>query len=199
MGVFCEKFLFLKESFPKLRHLRKKSLFWGDFLGPLWHVLLKFSCWKLEQEGCRVSFKDFFNFKIYNFFLGTQQQTLLTSCWRRPQVKPNSREPAAISPARHWVWTQELLRILWCSQSDNYSQNNLAKFDNVLDMKVEETRIVLYFYYQPGTYHTNLAIWKIIQCLANLGPFSHEKSLVEVETLFFKSQIGKNSPVKEKL
>ncbi len=100
--------------------------------------------------------------------MGTQQQTLLTSCWRRPRVKPNSREPAGISPARHWVWTQELLRILWCSQSDNYSQNNLAKFDNVLDMKVEETRIVLYFYYQPGTYHTNLAIWKVIQCLPNL-------------------------------
>ncbi len=35
-------------------------------------------------------------------FLGTQQQTLLTSCWQRPQVKPNSREPAGISPARTW-------------------------------------------------------------------------------------------------
>jgi hypothetical protein len=30
-----------------------------------------------------------------------------------------------------------LLRILWCSQSDDYSENNLAKFGYIIDMKVE--------------------------------------------------------------
>jgi len=55
------------------------------------------------------------------------------------------------------------LRILWHSQSGNHSKNNLAKFGYILDMKVEKkkTRILLYFWLPTGTYHKNLAIWKI--------------------------------------
>jgi hypothetical protein len=31
-----------------------------------------------------------------------------------------------------------VLRILWCSQSGDHPENNLAKFDYMLDMKVEK-------------------------------------------------------------
>jgi hypothetical protein len=31
-----------------------------------------------------------------------------------------------------------LLRILWCSQSDDRPENNLAKFGYILEMKVEK-------------------------------------------------------------
>ncbi len=33
--------------------------------------------------------------------------------------------------------------------------------------------------------------------LANLDHFLQEKSFVQVETIFFKSKFGKNSPIKE--
>jgi hypothetical protein len=52
-----------------------------------------------------------------------------------------------------------LLRILWCSQSGNYSQSNLAKFGCILDMK-KKNRILLYSWLPAGTYQKNLAIWK---------------------------------------
>jgi hypothetical protein len=38
------------------------------------------------------------------------------------------------------------------------------------------------------TFHKNLA---------NLGHFLQEKSFVKLETIFFKSKFGKNSPIKE--
>ncbi len=57
-----------KRKFPQIAPFDKKNhCFWGNFLGLLWHVSLKFSCWKPEQEGCRVSFKEFFCL-IYKFF-----------------------------------------------------------------------------------------------------------------------------------
>jgi hypothetical protein len=59
-------------------------------------------------EGCTkmvIMGNNFFFF----FVLGTQHQSWRTSCWRRPQVRPNGRGLAGISPARHWVWTQDLL------------------------------------------------------------------------------------------
>jgi hypothetical protein len=126
-----------------LRHLTKKTTaseatFWAcsDMCRSNFHAGNR------NKRDAGFLLRIFYFFNLY-FFLGTQQQTLLTSCWRRPQVTPNSREPAGISPARHLVWTQDLFRILWCSQSDDHSQKNLAKFDNILDMKVEEDRIVL--------------------------------------------------------
>jgi hypothetical protein len=55
------------------------------------------------------------------------------------------------------------LRILWCSQSGNRSQNNLAKFGYTLDMEVgRKKKILLYSWLSTGTYHKNLAIWKKI-------------------------------------
>ncbi len=65
-------------------------------------------------------------------------------------------------------------------------------------MKVEENRIVLYFDYQPGTCHTNLASWKKKNSMsAEFGSIFSWKILSI--TIFFKSKIGKNSSVKETL
>jgi hypothetical protein len=56
-----------------------------------------------------------------------------------------------------------LLRFLWCSQNEDHSQNNLAKFGYILDMKVgkERERILWYSWLQTGTYHKNLANWNL--------------------------------------
>jgi hypothetical protein len=142
-------------------------------------VVLKFSCWKPEQEACRVSFKDFlFFYKISKFFWAWNSRPYWQAVGEDPKSSPiaESRQEFHL----HGTWFEPRTFSGFCdSQSDDHSQNNLAKFDNILDMKVEENRTVLYFDYQPGTCHTNLAIWKKkIQCLPNLGPFSHEKSLV---------------------
>jgi len=67
-------------------------------------------------------------------------------------------------------------RILWCSQSDNRSENDLAKFGYILNTKAN------YFYKKqnPSIFlatdwnlsKKNLTIWKnILQNLANLGHF----------------------------
>jgi len=50
-----------------------------------------------------------------------------------------------------------LLRILWCSQSGDHNENNLAKFDYILNMKVGKNQnsfIFLAIY--TGTYKKNL-------------------------------------------
>jgi hypothetical protein len=41
-------------------------------------------------------------------------------------------------PDGSWYQAGFLIRILWCSQSGNHSQNNLAKFGCILYMKVEK-------------------------------------------------------------
>ncbi len=60
--------------------------------------------------------------------------------------------PRALSSSRNWIiksimaMRQEFfLRILWCSQSGDHSQNDLAKFGYKLDMKV--FRMLLFFGY----------------------------------------------------
>ncbi len=58
-----------------------------------------------SNSGIRLGNK--FGFLL--FLGGTQHQTWLTSCRRRPQVRPNGRGLAGTSPARHWVWTRDLL------------------------------------------------------------------------------------------
>ncbi len=61
-----------------------------------------------------------------------------------------------------WVGPGFLLCILWCSQSGNHPENNLAKFCYILNMKLEikiKIRILLYFWLPPGTYNNNLVIW----------------------------------------
>ncbi len=64
------------------------------------------------------------------------------------------------------------LRVLWHSQSGRNSQNNLAKFGYILDMKVEKNRI----FFTLGTLlEINYKNWKFerkpFQNLANLGHF----------------------------
>ncbi len=59
-----------------------------------------------------------------------------------------------------------LFRILWCSQSDNHPENNLAKFGYIRDMKVGKTkkkknRSLLYSWLPSRRYHKTLAIWKL--------------------------------------
>jgi hypothetical protein len=53
-----------------------------------------------------------------------------------------------------------LLMILWCHQSGNGIENNLAKFGYVIDMKVgKKNRILLYSWLPTGTYHKK--IWQV--------------------------------------
>jgi hypothetical protein len=102
-GVFCEKWIFLKENFPKLRHLTKKiTAFQATFWACSDMCCSNFHAGNRNKRDAGFLLRIFYFFNLY-FFLGTQQQTLLTSCWRRPQVTPNSREPAGISPALHLV------------------------------------------------------------------------------------------------
>jgi len=56
-----------------------------------------------------------------------------------------------------------VLRILWCSQSGDHPENNLAKFRYILDMEVgKKNRIPLYSWPHTGTYHKNLVIWNFL-------------------------------------
>ncbi len=52
-----------------------------------------------------------------------------------------------------------LLRILWCSESGNHPKNNFAIFGDIIDMKVEKNRILLYFCVPTVSYHKTLAMW----------------------------------------
>jgi hypothetical protein len=82
-----------------------------------------------------------------------------------------------------------LLRNFLCSQSDDHSQNNFAKFGYILDIKVEKK---IESFYIRGY---------IVEPMFKSGEFGsfffHEKSLVQVEIIFRRSTFGKNSPVKE--
>ncbi len=93
--------------------------------------------------------------------------------------------------------SKSFLRILWCSQSDDHPENNLAKLGYIYESKRKEEG-----WLPTGTYHQNPAVWKRkknLQNLANLGHFFHEKSFVEVKIILFKSKFCENSPVKETL
>jgi hypothetical protein len=68
------------------------------------------------------------------------------------------------------------LSVLACRQSGDHSENNLAKFGYILDMKVgkKKERILLYSWLPTGTYHKNLATGgekKSLHNLANLHIF----------------------------
>ncbi len=98
---------------------------------------------------------------------------------------------------KHWK-AGFLLRILWCSQSGNHPQNNLAKFGYILNMKVQKKKKkqnASMFLATTTTYHKNLVI--LIQFSSKsskFGPFYHEKSLVKI--LFSMSKFDENSTVK---
>jgi len=65
-----------------------------------------------------------------------------------------------------------MVKILWCSQSGDLPENNLAKFGYVIDMK-KKNRILLCSWLPTRTHHKNLAIFGIIflQNLTNLELF----------------------------
>jgi hypothetical protein len=69
---------------------------------------------------------------------------------------------------------------LWCSQSDDHPENNLAKFGYIPDMKVNRNRSLLYSWLLTETYHENLMIWifPFFGNLMNLGLFFQEKSCI---------------------
>jgi hypothetical protein len=52
-----------------------------------------------------------------------------------------------------------LLRILWCSQSGDHPESNLANFSYILDTKVGKKKKKFIFWLPTGTYHKNLVIW----------------------------------------
>jgi len=89
-----------------------------------------------------------------------------------------------------------------CSQSDDNPENTLAKFGYILHIEVEKTQILLYSWLHAGTHHENLASGKkSFQISANLDPFFfHEKNpLYRWKSYLFRSNFGKNLPVKETL
>ncbi len=49
---------------------------------------------------------------------------------------------------------KNLLRILWCSQSDDHPENNLAKFGYIYESRKEEEE-----WLPTGTHHQNPAVW----------------------------------------
>jgi len=72
-----------------------------------------------------------------------------------------------------------LLRILWCSQSGDHPENNLAKFGYILDMKIEKQNpsIFLATYRNLSLKSGDLELFSF-ENLSNLGHFFHEKSFV---------------------
>jgi hypothetical protein len=60
--------------------------------------------------------------------------------------------------------------VIQVAKSVNHPENILAKFGYILDIKVQNNRILLNFWLPTGTYH------KIL--VANLGHFFHEKAFV---------------------
>ncbi len=50
---------------------------------------------------------------------------------------------------------KNLLRILWCSQTANHSENNLAKFGYIYESRKKEEG-----WLPTGTHHQNPAVWK---------------------------------------
>jgi len=75
------------------------------------------------------------------------------------------------------------LRILWCSQTGNGQEINLAKFGCILDMQVEKNGMLLYSWLPTGTYHKNLV---------NLGLFFSWKILCIRWNHIFQFKISQN-------
>jgi hypothetical protein len=72
----------------------------------------------------------------------------------------------------------------------------------MLDIKAKKkkTRIFLFFWPPIGRYHKNLVIWKKKTFkYGEIGSFFHEKSLVEVQFIFFKSKFDETSLLKQKV
>jgi hypothetical protein len=55
-----------------------------------------------------------------------------------PSLNTDPPPPALQTSPEPWGSAGFLLMILWCSQSVDHAENNLAKFGYILDIKVEE-------------------------------------------------------------
>jgi len=117
---------------------------------------------------------------------------------------PQKCESSTLERYGHFRWGSKaglLLRILWCSQSGNHSQNNLVKFGYILDMKVEKKQNPSVFL---ATY-SNLSLKagglkkNFFKIWAKLGSFFLWKILHIGWNIFCRSKFCKNSPMKETL
>ncbi len=73
-----------------------------------------------------------------------------------------------------------LLRILWCSRSDNNPEHSLAKFGYILHMEVgENKRILLYSWLHTRTCCGNVAIW-ITFFFSKIGKFGQNFSMRKI-------------------
>jgi len=65
-----------------------------------------------------------------------------------------------------------LVRILWCSESGNHPENDFAIFGDIIDMKVEKNKILLYSWLPSVSCHKTLAMWNFFsQKSGEYGPF----------------------------
>jgi hypothetical protein len=87
-----------------------------------------------------------------------------------------------------------LLRILWCSESGNHPKNNFAIFGDIIDMKVEKNRILLYFCVPTVSYHKTLAMWNFFSWKSGeYGPFFPMKDpLYRSKSYFSGRSLEKN-------
>jgi hypothetical protein len=67
-------------------------------------------------------------------------------------------------------------RILWCSESGDYPENNLAKLGYILDMKVEKKQKAFYIF--------GYLLKLIIKKLGNLGHFSLKNPFYWLKSYF---------------
>jgi len=88
-----------------------------------------------------------------------------------------------------WLWGVfffffSLLRILWCSQSGNHSENNLAKFGYIVDMKVKKKNrnpSIFLAWLHIGSYHKTLAIWIFFSSKSGeFGPFFFRRKILSI-------------------
>ncbi len=84
-----------------------------------------------------------------------------------------------------------LLRILWCSQSDNHPENNLAKFGYIIDMKIRKQTIS--FYILGYLLEVSIKVWQFgifkFQKSDKFGPFFPWKILCIGQNHIFQVQI----------
>jgi hypothetical protein len=71
---------------------------------------------------------------------------------------------------------------LWCSQSGDHPENNLAKLGYILDMKVEKKQKAFYIF--------GYLLKLIIKKSWEFGELFLKKSCLSVEIIFFKLKSG---------
>ncbi len=79
---------------------------------------------------------------------------------------------------------KNLLRILWCSQSDDHPQNSLSKFGYICESRKKEEG-----WLPTGTYHQNPEVWKRKRKSGKFGSFFSMKNPLYRSKSYFSSQI----------